>query len=605
MDNLLLLLATAAVLLNFGEAGRNGVDVINDARSELAKKLVKRQSDDTLSIEEVKETVKEAIQETECRAADTDKIKEIVKVALESVKGDKCKGKNAAAAAIAVEAKPAEPETNRMQTSDSEAKTEEERENEAELHEKLERMKINDQVKQHVAQKNLSLEDEKKKMEQEIRKQVQKTEEEKNKEIEEAKKKLEEEAQNRDDAREKEVKEKKKQLEAEVEKQEEAKAKEVELANKKVEEVARQAKEAEEAKKALEEQVRLANEKLESEIAEKEEECKKRAEKELEIEAKTKAKIDEEVEKAKNEMKEECRKQSQAHAEVSPPLKKVKELKKLLPAKPKSPKCKVKGPDLHIQENNKIWDKLKCLTAECPDVSSKLNVESPVTPVDPKASEVTSPCDTKVITGDNPPEGVNTETEPIITTSEDPEVLRLALNKHNEYRDTHKVPHLQFDEDLQTGAESWARSLASAGELKQADSKGSFGENLYRECRPGKMGDPMVMVKAIDKWYSRVCNFNFADQKDMTNVLDFVKMVWRSSTKLGMGKAIRRMADGTECSYVVARYSPRGTYNSEDWQQNFEKGTFDKTKVCQGCNLLRGEGGDTEEEKSCDVETVI
>ena len=56
---------------------------------------------------------------------------------------------------------------------------------------------------------------------------------------------------------------------------------------------------------------------------------------------------------------------------------------------------------------------------------------------------------------------------------------------HNYYRDIHGVPPLYFAEKLSTGAENYARILASKGVLQHSNGSmeyGKYGENLSVMC---------------------------------------------------------------------------------------------------------------------------
>ncbi|XP_061771723.1 GLI pathogenesis-related 2, like isoform X2 [Nerophis ophidion] len=104
-----------------------------------------------------------------------------------------------------------------------------------------------------------------------------------------------------------------------------------------------------------------------------------------------------------------------------------------------------------------------------------------------------------------------------------------ALRRHNELRKRHQAPPLKLSSKLNREAARYAESLASTRILKHSEdsSKGSYGENLA--------------------WASN-------DQLG-----HFTAMVWKSTTTLGVGKAIA--SDGS--SFVVARYFPAGNITNQ------------------------------------------
>ncbi|XP_030639433.1 GLI pathogenesis-related 2, like isoform X2 [Chanos chanos] len=104
-----------------------------------------------------------------------------------------------------------------------------------------------------------------------------------------------------------------------------------------------------------------------------------------------------------------------------------------------------------------------------------------------------------------------------------------VLKTHNEYRKKHQAPPLKLSSKLCGEATRYAESLASTRILKHSveSSRGSCGENLA--------------------WASY-------DQSG-----HFTAMVWKSSKKLGVGKAVA--SDGS--TFVVARYFPAGNITNE------------------------------------------
>ena len=57
-----------------------------------------------------------------------------------------------------------------------------------------------------------------------------------------------------------------------------------------------------------------------------------------------------------------------------------------------------------------------------------------------------------------------------------------ALNQHNSYRSSHGSSPLSLDNRLSSGAEQWAKLLASKGTLQHSNGQGQYGENLSMRC---------------------------------------------------------------------------------------------------------------------------
>ena len=67
--------------------------------------------------------------------------------------------------------------------------------------------------------------------------------------------------------------------------------------------------------------------------------------------------------------------------------------------------------------------------------------------------------------------------------------------------------------------------------------------------------------------YNEIKDYNFKDPTKSTGVTGhFTQVVWKASTKLGIGKATGTN-DGMTCDYVVARYAPAGNMGG-DYEAN-------------------------------------
>uniref|UniRef100_A0A8D0CXX2 Golgi-associated plant pathogenesis-related protein 1 n=1 Tax=Sander lucioperca TaxID=283035 RepID=A0A8D0CXX2_SANLU len=110
------------------------------------------------------------------------------------------------------------------------------------------------------------------------------------------------------------------------------------------------------------------------------------------------------------------------------------------------------------------------------------------------------------------------------------------------------------------GEVSYAESLASTRILKHSveSSKGSCGENLAWASYDQSGKD------VTDRWYDEVKQYNFNRPGFSSGTGHFTAMVWKSSNKLGVGKATA--SDGS--SFVVARYFPAGNITNQGHFEN-------------------------------------
>ncbi|KAG5270927.1 hypothetical protein AALO_G00173910 [Alosa alosa] len=125
-----------------------------------------------------------------------------------------------------------------------------------------------------------------------------------------------------------------------------------------------------------------------------------------------------------------------------------------------------------------------------------------------------------------------------------------VLHSHNEYRRKHQAPPLKLSSKLSREASRYAESLASTRILKHSveSSKGSCGENLAWASYDQSGKD------VSDRWYNEVQQYNFNRPGFNSGTGHFTAMVWKSSRKMGVGKA--QASDGS--TFVVARYTPAG-----------------------------------------------
>lgn len=135
-----------------------------------------------------------------------------------------------------------------------------------------------------------------------------------------------------------------------------------------------------------------------------------------------------------------------------------------------------------------------------------------------------------------------------------------VLQCHNEFRRKHQAPPLKLSSKLSREASRYAESLASTRILKHSveSSRGSCGENLAWASYDQSGKD------VADRWYDEVKQYNFNRPGFSSGTGHFTAMVWKSTQKLGVGKATA--SDGS--SFVVARYFPAGNITNQGHFEN-------------------------------------
>ena len=122
----------------------------------------------------------------------------------------------------------------------------------------------------------------------------------------------------------------------------------------------------------------------------------------------------------------------------------------------------------------------------------------------------------------------------------------MHLDAHNKYRQMHKVPPMIFDENLARGAQAYAEKLHRAGEFL-GYSNTEFGENIIWNTNKEECYETSW---ASDQWYKKeIDRVDWNDLKLAKGTYHLTQMIWKSSTKLGMG---------IKGKFVVARYKEVG-----------------------------------------------
>ena len=154
-----------------------------------------------------------------------------------------------------------------------------------------------------------------------------------------------------------------------------------------------------------------------------------------------------------------------------------------------------------------------------------------------------------------------------------------SLASHNSLRARHCVGNLQLDNDLSRTAQAYAEFLANSNKFQHSGN--GHGENLYMMSSsavlsnvPGQFDRFLEKrdrsssffpgSKATQSWYDEIKDYNFNAPGFSMATGHFTQVVWKGSTKLGVGIAF---ANGGRKAVVVANYSPPGNYMGQFPQQ--------------------------------------
>ncbi|CAF1551756.1 unnamed protein product [Rotaria sp. Silwood1] len=139
-------------------------------------------------------------------------------------------------------------------------------------------------------------------------------------------------------------------------------------------------------------------------------------------------------------------------------------------------------------------------------------------------------------------------------TAEQRQFQNDVLYAHNYYRAYHCAQSLQLDDLLSTSAQNFAQKLADTNQFYHSGTKG-VGENLYMATSSN--GIKLHGYTGVISWYNEIRSYNFNNGGFSMATGHFTQLVWRSSTKLGVGIAY---GNGGRSAYLVAQYTPPGNY---------------------------------------------
>ncbi|XP_002156652.3 Golgi-associated plant pathogenesis-related protein 1 [Hydra vulgaris] len=147
---------------------------------------------------------------------------------------------------------------------------------------------------------------------------------------------------------------------------------------------------------------------------------------------------------------------------------------------------------------------------------------------------------------------------PVVPLKSLDDFRKSILASHNLYRKKHNAPSLQLSDELNAMAQNWAENIARTGNVQHSPPslRNGAGENMYYEW---SSVSPPSGENAVKVWYEEVMYWNFMYNGDYlfplvsNQVSHFTQVIWKSTSKLGCGRAY----NGNKV-YVVCEYREAG-----------------------------------------------
>ncbi|MFC4909558.1 CAP family protein [Actinomadura gamaensis] len=136
-----------------------------------------------------------------------------------------------------------------------------------------------------------------------------------------------------------------------------------------------------------------------------------------------------------------------------------------------------------------------------------------------------------------------------------------ALAAANADRARHHAPALVLDSDLSKYAMERAASRSQSEKLSAGHSglRDGTGENIFWG---GSSGEPRPGSDAVKSWYDEIGNYDFDKAQFSPNAGHFTQLVWKSSTRVGIGRVSGQGPEFYE-TYIVFVFEPPGNMEGE------------------------------------------
>ncbi|CAF3577709.1 unnamed protein product [Adineta steineri] len=136
-----------------------------------------------------------------------------------------------------------------------------------------------------------------------------------------------------------------------------------------------------------------------------------------------------------------------------------------------------------------------------------------------------------------------------------------SLDGHNQKRKKHCVPELTLDASLNKISQDLADQLAAADVTPPIYDMSKMQTVYFNKGDAARHGTSIV-----DGFYDEHKYFNF-DNPDLTMVSHFPKIIWKSSTKMGVGRAF---TSDKQTMFVVTTYDWEGSF-IDSYKDNVNK----------------------------------
>ena len=111
----------------------------------------------------------------------------------------------------------------------------------------------------------------------------------------------------------------------------------------------------------------------------------------------------------------------------------------------------------------------------------------------------------------------------------------------NNYRAKHQSPPLTWDVSPANFAQNWSYYLLSNNLFQHSNSK-LYGENL--SYFQGYKATPLELIlKSVDVWYNEISMYDFNNSGYQNGTGHFTCLIWKSSTKFGIGISINKTSN--------------------------------------------------------------
>jgi uncharacterized protein YkwD len=150
-------------------------------------------------------------------------------------------------------------------------------------------------------------------------------------------------------------------------------------------------------------------------------------------------------------------------------------------------------------------------------------------------------------------------TRPALPDRTDQDFLNSMVASINQYRAEHGAPPVRLDPELVEYAKSRAAVVSTEDYLNygHAGLQEGLGENLSWQASSAQ--NPGSATGATGNWYGEIKDYDFAQPApgDSSKTGHFTQLVWKGSTKIGVGRVCGQGSKWYE-TYIAVNFSPAG-----------------------------------------------